>query len=149
MVMVGIVDETTAGREHDVWHLEIFEERLPLREVIRRRVFQEVAEHNARRSGEFRGLVQPTETERELNGPRTDEHRRVDPNRQYERAVAADGRHGAFILAVRIHPAMLVGAGAIKLPLGLRRLHQSPELPRTPGVVLRDLLEHAATDDLA
>src|SRR6266511_835279 len=97
MVMVGIVDETTAGREHDVWHLEIFEERLPLREVIRRRVFQEVAEHNARRSGEFRGLVHPTETERELNGPRTDAHRRVDPNRQYERAVAAFRRNGFVV----------------------------------------------------
>jgi hypothetical protein len=98
MVMVSIVDETTAGREHDAWHLEILEERLPLREVVRRRVFQEVAEHNARRPGEFRGLVRPTHTERELNGGRTSEHRRVDPHRQYDRAVEAFGRNGFVVL---------------------------------------------------
>ncbi|MFI6332340.1 hypothetical protein ACIBBG_29020 [Micromonospora chersina] len=97
--MVSIVDETTAGREPEAWHLEIFEERLPLREVIRRRVFQEVAEHNARRSGEFRGLVRPSETERGLNGPRGHEHRRVDPHRQYDRAVEAFGRN-AFVVLV-------------------------------------------------
>ena len=96
--MISIVDETTAGREHDAWHLEIFEERLPLREVIRRRVFQEVAEHNARRSGEFRGLVQPTQTERDLNGARMYEHRWVDPHRQYSRAVEAFGRNGFIVL---------------------------------------------------
>ncbi|NYF57942.1 hypothetical protein HDA35_003773 [Micromonospora purpureochromogenes] len=98
MVMVSIVDETTAGREPDAWHLEIFEERLPLREVIRRRVFQEVAGHNARRLGEFRGLVQPTETERGFNGTRMDEHRQVDPHRQYGRAVEAFGRNYFIVL---------------------------------------------------
>ncbi|MFG1658445.1 hypothetical protein ACGFIY_18160 [Micromonospora chersina] len=96
--MVSIVDETTTGREPEAWHLEIFEERLPLREVIRRRVFQEVAEHNARRSGEFRGLVRPSETEHALNGPRRFEHRRVDPHRQYDRAVEAFGRNGFIVL---------------------------------------------------
>lgn len=96
--MISIVDETTAGRDHDAWHLEIFEERLPLREVIRRRVFQEVAEHNARRSGKFRGLVQPSQTELDLNGVRMYEHRRVDPNRQYERAVEAFDRNGFIVL---------------------------------------------------
>ncbi|MER7332670.1 MULTISPECIES: hypothetical protein [unclassified Micromonospora] len=96
--MISIVDETTMGRESDAWHLEIFEERLPLREVIRRRVFQEVAEHNARRSGKFRGLVQPSETERELNGAGRYEHRQVDPHRQYDRAVEAFGRNGFIVL---------------------------------------------------
>ncbi|MEV4543335.1 hypothetical protein [Micromonospora echinaurantiaca] len=96
--MIGIVDETTSGREQGAWHLEIFEERLALREVIRRRVFQEVAEHNARRSGEFRGLVQPSETERALNGPDRYEHRPVDPQRQYECAVEAFGRNGFVVL---------------------------------------------------
>ncbi|SCE65687.1 hypothetical protein GA0070607_0029 [Micromonospora coriariae] len=96
--MISIVDETTAGRGPDAWHLEIFEERLPLREVIRRRVFQEVAEHNARRSGEFRGLVQPSEIERGLNGAPVYEHRRVDPHRQYDRAVEAFSRNGFIVL---------------------------------------------------
>jgi hypothetical protein len=68
MAMVSFVDETTAGERAEAWHLEIFEERLALREVIRRRVFQEVAEHNAGQPQVFRGLVQPGDTERTLNG---------------------------------------------------------------------------------
>jgi hypothetical protein len=70
MVTLAIVDRAPAGGRPDTWDLEIFEERLALRELIRRRVFQEVAEHNARRSGSFRGLVRPTDTERTLNGIR-------------------------------------------------------------------------------
>jgi hypothetical protein len=51
MAMVSFIDETTSGERQAAWHLEIFEETLPLREVIRRRVFQEVAEHNAAGAG--------------------------------------------------------------------------------------------------
>ncbi|MCM0679193.1 hypothetical protein NCC78_31670 [Micromonospora phytophila] len=98
MVMVRFVDETTSGARGDGWHLEIFEERLPLRELIRRRVFQEVAEHNARRPAVFRGLVQPGDTEATLNGRRPDAPRRVDAEEQFTRAVAAFGRNGFVVL---------------------------------------------------
>ncbi|WP_157466979.1 hypothetical protein [Frankia sp. QA3] len=59
--MVRFVDETLGGARDDAWALEIFEERLTLREPIRRRVHQEVAEHNARLSARLaRGrLVEP------------------------------------------------------------------------------------------
>lgn len=41
---------------------------MTLRELIRRRIYQEVTEYNAKLSGCFRGLVQPTEAECALNG---------------------------------------------------------------------------------
>jgi hypothetical protein len=70
MVTLAIVDRAPAGGRPGTWDLEIFEERLALRELIRRRVFQEVAEHNARRSGSFRGLVRPTPSARSMaSGP--------------------------------------------------------------------------------
>lgn len=62
------VDETTSGSRSDGWGLEIAEERLAVRELIRRRVFQEVAEYNARTPEVFQGLVQPEDAERVLNG---------------------------------------------------------------------------------
>jgi hypothetical protein len=96
--MVRFVDETTAGERRDAWHLEIFEERLPLREVIRRRVFQEVAEFNADQPELFQGLVQPSDTERELNGYRMRQRRRVDPEEQFLRAVEAFSRNGFVVL---------------------------------------------------
>jgi hypothetical protein len=98
MVAVGIVDEVAAGERRGAWHLEIFEERLPLREVIRRRVFQEVAEHNAGRSAGFRRLVQPTDVERTLNGVRPREHGHVDAQEQYVRVVEAFSRNGFVVL---------------------------------------------------
>lgn len=62
------VDETTSGSRSDGWALEIAEERVDAGELIRRRVFQEVAEYNARTPAVFQGLVQPQDTERVLNG---------------------------------------------------------------------------------
>jgi hypothetical protein len=95
---VSFVDETTAGERTDAWHMEIFEETLPLREIIRRRVFQEVAEHNARGGDVFRGLVQPTDTERTLNGYRMSKPRRIDPEQQANRALEAFARNGFVML---------------------------------------------------
>jgi hypothetical protein len=98
MAMVSFVDETTAGGRNAAWAMEIFEERLALRELIRRRVYQEVAEHNAATSEVFRGLVQPTDAELTLNGYRLRRSRRVDAERQFELAVAAFARNGFVVL---------------------------------------------------
>ncbi|WP_455352551.1 hypothetical protein [Streptomyces sp. SYSU K217416] len=100
MAMVTFVDETTSGGRTDGWGLEIAEERLAVRELIRRRVFQEVAEFNARPSGTgtFRGLVRPTDTERTLNGYEVRTPRRMDPERQCELALAAFERGGFLVL---------------------------------------------------
>lgn len=75
------VDETTAGGRSDGWGMEIAEERLALRELIRRRIFQEVAEATAGR------LVRPAK-----------EGGRVDPRAQTEAALAAFGRNGFLVL---------------------------------------------------
>ncbi len=98
MALVAFVDETTSGERSDAWHLEVSEERLTLREVIRRRVFQEVAEHNASSVLTFRGLVQPSYTQRVLGGYRMSKPRRVDPETQYERAVDVFARNGFVVL---------------------------------------------------
>lgn len=98
MATVTVVDETTAGQRTGGWHLEIFEEQLTLREVIRRRVFQEVAEHNARGADVFRGLVQPVGAERILNGYRMAKPRRVDAEEQFDRAIEAFSRNGFVVI---------------------------------------------------
>ena len=60
---------------------------------------QEVREHNARNATRFFGLVQPTDTERELNGYRMGSPRRVDPDKQTEVALAGFER-GQILLLV-------------------------------------------------
>ncbi len=98
MTTVTFVDETTSGERRDAWGLEIAEERLTLGELIRRRVFQEVAEYNAARPELFRGLVQPTDAERALNGYRLPEPRRIDPERQCALALETFRRNGFLVL---------------------------------------------------
>jgi hypothetical protein len=59
---IVLVDESTRGGSRR-WSLDVadvLEERMTLREVIRRRIYQEVTEYNAQHGGDFHGLVQPT-----------------------------------------------------------------------------------------
>jgi hypothetical protein len=66
-----IRDETATGVPVHEFPLEFQSERITVRELIRERVYQEVSEYNfrsRREDGVFRGLVQPTDAERTLNG---------------------------------------------------------------------------------
>ncbi|MEV1024465.1 hypothetical protein [Streptomyces sp. NPDC050264] len=99
MGTVTFVDETTSGDRGAAFGLEIAEERLTARELIRRRVFQEVAEFNARSADQvFQGLVQPQDTERVLNGYALRTPRRIDPEAQTERALTAFAGNGFLVL---------------------------------------------------
>ncbi|MDH6516958.1 hypothetical protein M2163_006061 [Streptomyces sp. SAI-135] len=98
MGIVMFVDETTSGSRSDGWGLEIAEERLAVRELIRRRVFQEVAEYNARTPAVFQGLVQPEDAERVVNGYALRTPRRMDPETQTELALRAFTGNGFLVL---------------------------------------------------
>ncbi|MCX4813307.1 MULTISPECIES: hypothetical protein [unclassified Streptomyces] len=98
MGIVTFVDETTSGSRSDGWALEIAEERIDAGELIRRRVFQEVAEYNARTPAVFQGLVQPQDTERVLNGYALRTPRRIDPEAQTELALKAFAGNGFLLL---------------------------------------------------
>lgn len=98
MGAISIADETTSGVRGDTWMLDIAEERVTLREVIRRRVFQEVAEYNARHPAVFRSLVQPAGAETTRTGYTLRERRHVDAEAQYLLAVQAFGRNGFVVL---------------------------------------------------
>ena len=99
--MVRFVDETTGGDRAARGALEIAEERLTLRELIRRRVFQEVAEHNTRMPEVFAGLVQPENSQNTAhgsNGYAMRTPRRVDPEVQTDRALKAFAANGFLVL---------------------------------------------------
>jgi hypothetical protein len=102
-VTLTIRDETTSGDVYDERPLEFPTERITVRDLIRERVYQEVQDFN-RQQGErvFRGLVQPSDAERVLNGKHTEfrlkEHREIAWKPQFEKAIDAFGRNGFFIL---------------------------------------------------
>ena len=95
---IRVVDETTSGEATGGLTLEFLDERITVRELIRARVYQEVSEHNTRRPLIFRGLVQPKEAERVLNGYRLREPRAIDWEEQFELALDAFRRNGFLIL---------------------------------------------------
>lgn len=96
-----IRDETATGDAVHAFQLEFPSERITIRELIRERVYQEVSDYNFRSKqagGLFRGLVQPTDTERTLNGFKVPKNREIDWQAQFARALDAFGRNGFFIL---------------------------------------------------
>ncbi len=92
-------DETLTGRELARVLLSTLSDRISVRELIRLRVRDEVARHNAAPGERFTGLVRPLDAEADLNGYRLRTTRRLDWEVQAEAALRAFRGNG-FILLV-------------------------------------------------
>ena len=95
-----IRDETTfsLGSDDERFTLDVPTERITVRGLIRARVYAEVRDYNLRQPEYFRGLVQPTGAERTLNGFKVRQGRRLDPEKQFEKAIESFHRNGFLIL---------------------------------------------------
>lgn len=93
-----IHDETTSGQKVNTFTLACLTERLTVRELLRARIWQEVQDHNQSRREVFRGLVQPTDTERTLNGFKFSQPRPLNWEEQFRRACEGFERSGFFVL---------------------------------------------------
>lgn len=102
-VKLIVRDETPTGSSYHEVPLEFPSERVTVRDLIRERVYQEVQDFNRRQHDDvFRGLVQPTDAERILNGNRTEyrlkKARQIEWKPQFEKAVEAFEQNGFFLL---------------------------------------------------
>jgi len=95
-----IRDETTSslGKAEHVFTVRVSGESISVRELIRQRVVQEVEHYNTSQPAVFRMLVQPSDTEKTLNGFKFHKPRLVDPVAQYERALQAFDGNGFIVL---------------------------------------------------
>lgn len=91
-------DETASGQKTNTFTLDCLTERMTVRELIRARIYQEVQDYNQKQPEYFRGLVEPTNAERVLNGYKLKAKRKIDWQEQYHRALDAFGRNGFFVL---------------------------------------------------
>ena len=92
-------DESVTGEVTHELTLDLLNEQITVRELIRERVYQEVKDHNARQAdGVFHGLVQPTDAERTLNGFRLRKPRQIDWKRQYDKAIDAFEKSQVLVL---------------------------------------------------
>ena len=93
-----IHDETASGQKTHTFTLDCLTERMTVRELIRARIYQEAQDYNQKTPEYFRGLVEPTDAERVLNGYKLKAKRKIDWQEQYNRALEAFGRNGFFVL---------------------------------------------------
>lgn len=93
-----LYDETPSGERVREFTLQLVSERVTVRELIEARVRDEVRRFNHERSDVFEGLIQPTDTEQQLNGFKLRKRRDLDADRQCETALAAFESNGFFML---------------------------------------------------
>jgi hypothetical protein len=93
-----IHDETASGQKTNTFTLDCLTERMTVRELIRARIYQEVQDYNQKEPEYFRGLVEPTNAERVLNGYKLKAKRKIDWQEQFKRAAEAFDRNGFFVL---------------------------------------------------
>ncbi len=93
-----IHDETSTGQRMATTTLTLATDRTTAREVLLRRIQQEVEAFNRAKPEYFQGLVQPTDAERALNGYRLRTPRLLDWREQLEAAEAAFARNGFLML---------------------------------------------------
>jgi hypothetical protein len=84
-----VTDESPTGETLLKFVLQVSAERITVRDLIRQRVRHEVEEYNRRQVDTFRGLVQPTDSERTLNGYRLKHPRVIDAATQLAKAIDA------------------------------------------------------------
>ena len=89
-ISVTVRDETTAGVVVHSLDIQLPAETVSVEELIRSRVYQEVRELNARKSGAVHhGLVRPTEAEVVANGFRVRKTKPIQWKPQFEKACEA------------------------------------------------------------
>src|SRR5215470_7130285 len=96
--ILKIRDESLSGESLHEWSLEVMTERMTIRELIRSRVYQEVQDHNLKQGQVFRGLVQPEDAEKSLNGWKLKKPRQLNWKAQFDKAIEAFEANRILIL---------------------------------------------------
>ena len=97
-ITLTIKDETSAGATTNEVAVSFDSELSTVKDIIRNRVLAEVTLYNNKLPEYFKGLVQPGEAERTLNGYKLKARARVDPEKQLAAAFKAFENNGFFIL---------------------------------------------------
>lgn len=97
-VTLTIKDETAAGITINEVQVSFASELTTVKEIICARVGAEVEQYNNKMPEYFKGLVQPGEAERTLNGYKLKDRKKVDAEKQCLVALDAFQKNGFFLL---------------------------------------------------
>lgn len=104
LATLNIRDETMFGfGEADrFFALKFPTDRVTVRQLIETRIREEVEKYNSAHPEVFNMLVQPSLTERVLNGYKFKEKKKINWREQYEKAIEAFDRNNFIVLADEI-----------------------------------------------
>ena len=95
---IAICDQLIHGARTSAGTLWLETGRITARELIRRRIEQEVETYNQNLPEVFAGLVQPEQSERLLNGYRVKTRQQLDAAQQFQRACSSFANNGFLLL---------------------------------------------------
>lgn len=93
-----IKDETAGGTTINEVPVSFDNELTSVRDIVRLRVYAEVEIYNNKMPEYFKGLVQPRDAEKTLNGYKMKTRHTVDPEKQYLAALDAFQKNVYFVL---------------------------------------------------
>jgi hypothetical protein len=97
-----VQDRTIGGGTDCQFSLDCSSEHITVRELIKSRIFQEVQDYNAEQklnpASVFKGLVQPTDTEKSTNGYKLTKPRQISWDQQFDLAIKAFDNNQIIIL---------------------------------------------------
>ena len=97
-ITLSIKDETAGGKIIHELSVSFTNELVTVQEIIEARVNAEVEQYNNKQPEYFKGLVQPGDAERTLNGYKLKERKKVDAEKQCLIALDAYQKNGFFVL---------------------------------------------------
>lgn len=97
-VALKVRDETSSGEITMEFELKVLSEKITVRDLIRQRVYEEVDNYNQNAPEMFRGLVQPSHSEKVLNGFKVREKQKIDRDKQFENALEAFGTSALIVI---------------------------------------------------
>jgi hypothetical protein len=93
-----VIDETVSGKILNDIIISLNNEIVTIKDIITARVISEVNEYNSKKPDYFNGLVQPSDTEKSLNGYRMIDKKYIDPEKQTYIALNAFLNNVFFVL---------------------------------------------------
>ncbi len=97
-IKVTIEDTTGLNTVLNELKVTFSKKEITVKELIEARVIKEVADYNTKLPEYFRGLVQPTEAEKTINGFKLRVRKQIDPEKQVYVALDAFQKNAFFIL---------------------------------------------------
>jgi hypothetical protein len=95
---ITVTDERPAARQKNTFTLDFLESTITAREFLRRRIYQEVQDHNTAQHAPYNGLITPSEVETTLNQRNEPKApRQIDWEAQYARALEGFQKN-AFVM---------------------------------------------------